>query len=198
MSETKGIWQPSLISRNKLIFLAGILATFALWPDVPGGNILRMLGFLIVSASCWLVLYVYLIVFFPEIVRVTLKTMFIVLLIVSFIALTRIGLSFPDRNIIPLIPYAIIPVIIRTFYDTRLAIFVMMIASALLSFFVPGSSETGFMMFVSGFAAIFSLVNYHRRPTCSGSWARSTSRRAVSSSRGRRPRPPATGSRSRT
>ncbi|HEX2975528.1 MAG TPA: HDIG domain-containing protein, partial [Bacteroidales bacterium] len=109
------------------------------------------------------VLYVYLIVFFPEIVRVTLKTMFIVVLIVSFIALTRIGLSFPDRNIIPLIPYAIIPVIIRTFYDTRLAIFVMMIASALLSFFVPGSSETGFMMFLSGFAAIFSLVNYHRR-----------------------------------
>ena len=62
-----------------------------------------------------------------------------------------------------LIPFAMIPMVIRTFYDARLALFILLITIMLAGFLVPESFEFVFLTFISGLAAIFSLTNIYRR-----------------------------------
>ena len=93
----------------------------------------------------------------------TRKTFFIILTILSFVVLTRIVISLPDQNSLFLIPFAIIPIVICTFYDARLALFILLITIMLAGFIVPDPFEFVFMNFISGIVAIFSLTNIYRR-----------------------------------
>jgi hypothetical protein len=62
-----------------------------------------------------------------------------------------------------LIPFVIIPVVIRTFYDARLALFILLITIMLSGFMVSDPFEFIFMSFISGMVAIFTLTNIYRR-----------------------------------
>ena len=74
-----------------------------------------------------------------------------------------IVISFYDKSILYLIPFAIIPIVIRTFYDARLALFILLITIMLAGFIVPDPFEFIFMNFIAGVVAIFSLVNIYRQ-----------------------------------
>ena len=62
-----------------------------------------------------------------------------------------------------LIPYALLPIIIRTFYDTRQALFVHLVSMLMIGFVVPNGYEFVFMQMIVGIIAIFSLANMNRR-----------------------------------
>ena len=93
---------------------------------------------------------------------VTRKTLFIII-ILSFILLTRLAAGYSRMNLLLLIPFAIIPVMIRTFYDARLALFILLITVMLSGFIVPDPFGFVFMSFISGMVAIFTLTNIYRR-----------------------------------
>jgi len=77
--------------------------------------------------------------------------------------MTRLVISFADRSFLFLIPFVIIPVVIRTFYDARLALFILLITIMLSGFMVSDPFEFIFMSFISGMVAIFTLTNIYRR-----------------------------------
>jgi cyclic-di-AMP phosphodiesterase PgpH len=52
---------------------------------------------------------------------------------------------------------------VRTFYDTRLALFVHIITIIILAFLVPNSFEFLYMQLITGIVAIISVVNLTRR-----------------------------------
>lgn len=60
-------------------------------------------------------------------------------------------------------PICLIPIIVRTFYDTRLALFVHIITIILLGFLVPNSFEFLFMQLIAGIITIISIVHLHHR-----------------------------------
>jgi hypothetical protein len=61
------------------------------------------------------------------------------------------------------IPICLVPIIVRTFYDTRLALFVHIITVIILGFLVPNSFEFLFMQLITGIITIISIVHlYHR------------------------------------
>jgi hypothetical protein len=62
-----------------------------------------------------------------------------------------------------LIPFVIIPVVIRTFYDARLALFILLISIMLAGFMVADPFLFIFVSFISGMVAIFTLTNIYRR-----------------------------------
>ena len=109
------------------------------------------------------VLWLFLSHFRSEVLDVTRKTLFIILIILSFVSLTRFVITFADQNVLFLIPFVIIPVVIRTFYDARLALFILLITIMLSGFMVPDSFVYIFMSFISGMVAIFTLTNIYRR-----------------------------------
>jgi len=61
------------------------------------------------------------------------------------------------------VPICLVPIIVRTFYDTRLALFVHIITIIILGFLVPNSFEFLFMQLITGIFTIISIVHLHHR-----------------------------------
>ncbi len=62
-----------------------------------------------------------------------------------------------------LVPFIIVPVLLRAFFNSRTAIFIYVITMLLVGFLVPNSFEFYVMQFTAGFAAIISFAHLHRR-----------------------------------
>ena len=164
MSEIKDVWKPSRkFFLNIIYFILSIIIVLVIWPHKSGDNWLKILGILILVSSSYLILYLFLSHFRSEVLLVTRKTLFINLIILSFVLLTRFVIAYAHQNLVFLIPFVIIPVVIRTFYDARLALFILLITIMLSGFMVADSLTFIFISFISGMVAIFTLTNIYRR-----------------------------------
>lgn len=90
------------------------------------------------------------------------KTLFILSLIVIFVFIARLTLTWNVISIF-LIPFTLLPIIIRAFYDSRLALFIHNVTMLMIGFFMPNSFEFIFLQIIAGMVAIFSLANVRRR-----------------------------------
>ncbi|NSW44284.1 MAG: HDIG domain-containing protein [Bacteroidales bacterium] len=90
------------------------------------------------------------------------KTSFILSLMILFILLAEKVASWKTVNIY-LVPFTLLPIIIRSFYDSRLALFIHNITMLIIAYFLPNSFEFLFMQFMAGTASIFVLANVRRR-----------------------------------
>lgn len=126
------------------------------------GSWLIILGRFIIISACYLVLYLFLFNFRPEVLGSVHKTLFIILVILLFVFLTRLVSLMPNVSVY-LIPFGIIPILVRTFYDSRLALFILLVTIMIAGFLVPNSFEFIFTTFIGGVVAIFSLTNIYRR-----------------------------------
>lgn len=164
MSEIRDVWKPGKkFYLNILYFILSTIIVVAIWPHDPTCSWLRILGSFILVSSCYLVLYLFLSHFRSEILNVTRKTLFINLIILTFVILTRLVITIINQNAVFLIPFVIIPVVIRTFYDSRLALFILLITIILAGFMVTEPFRYIFISFISGMVAIFTLTNIYRR-----------------------------------
>jgi hypothetical protein len=123
---------------------------------------LILIGRFILVSACYIALYLFMYNFRFDVLSSTHKTFFIILIILLFVIITRLVIYIPG-NIVFLVPFAIIPILIRTFYDSRLALFVYLVAIMLAGFIVPNSFEFVFLSFIAGVIVIFSLTNVYRR-----------------------------------
>jgi len=121
-----------------------------------------ILGQALLISMLFLMLFLFLYNFRREILSDNRKIIFILLLITIMAILSSILIK---RNIINIyiIPLAIVPIFIRTFYDSRLALFIHLVTVFLVGFFVPNSFEFVFIHFIAGIIAIISLTNLYRR-----------------------------------
>jgi cyclic-di-AMP phosphodiesterase PgpH len=164
MSEVQNIWKPTRkYFLNLIYFILSTVIVTAIWPHEAKLNWFRVPGILILVSACYLILWYFLAHFRSEVLSVTRKTLFIILIILSFVLLTRAAISLSNPRILYLIPFVIIPVVIRTFYDARLALFILLITIMLSGFMVPDPFEFVFINFITGMVAIFSLTNIYRQ-----------------------------------
>jgi len=87
-------------------------------------------------------------------------------LILIIITIMLIVLSWAIRvkvNNLYYIPYAIVPIIIRILFDTRLALNIHLLVILIAGFFVPNSFEFAFLQVTSGMVAIYSIKNLVKR-----------------------------------
>lgn len=163
MSEVQNVWKPTRkYFLNLIYFIVSTVIVTAIWPHGEKINWLRIPGIFILVSSCYLILWFFLAHFRSEVLGVTRKTLFIILIILSFVLLTRISITLSNPRILFLIPFVIIPVVIRTFYDARLALFILLISIMLSGFMVPDPFEFVFINFITGMVAIFTLSNIYR------------------------------------
>jgi len=87
---------------------------------------------------------------------------FLLLILCTVVSLAYLSYRISD---IPLwvIPFTILPLIVRTFMDSRLGFFVYVVAIILSSFFSHNSFEFIFLQIPAGITAIFSLYKMVRR-----------------------------------
>jgi putative nucleotidyltransferase with HDIG domain len=123
---------------------------------------LVILGRIILVSSCFVALYLFMYNFRFDVLSSTHKTFFIILIILLFFIITRI-VTFSSNASVFIIPFAIIPILVRTFYDSRLSLFVYLIAIMLAGFIIPNSFEFVFISYIAGVIVIFSLTNIYKR-----------------------------------
>ena len=178
ISLTKGI-----IQEGELIISNGVIVsqeTFQILEsykrDYSGqfGNVntwFALGGRFLLAAFVFLVLFLFLYNFRKEILQSITKTVFIlfIMLVMIFIGMMAnkwisASQTYDVNNLTYyIVPFAILPIIIRTFYDDRVALFVHLLTILLAAFFADSRFEFVFLNIIAGMIAIFSLTNlYHR------------------------------------
>ena len=117
-----------------------------------------LIGQIIFVFACIAVLFLFLWNFRREILEHTMKTIFILMLVLIIVLVSRFTTHF-----LYISPFALVPIIIKTFYDARLALFIHIITVLIVGFFAPNGFEFIFLNFIAGIVAIFSLTNIYRR-----------------------------------
>jgi cyclic-di-AMP phosphodiesterase PgpH len=109
-----------------------------------------------------ILLFTFLFIYRFDILNQFSKLSFLLLFLVSMILLTMFINSFPRLHIY-MVPFAIFPIVIHTFFDSRTAIFTLIIASLISGFYAPNNYEFVLLQVTAGMVAVFSLNKMHRR-----------------------------------
>jgi cyclic-di-AMP phosphodiesterase PgpH len=119
-------------------------------------------GHTIIVVALLLTFYIFLFFYRKEVFENNKDFTFLILNILAFIAVTAFVRRYTPWPIY-IIPFAILPVTIRTFFDSRTAIFANTITILLASFFAHNSFEFVLMQITVGMAAAFSLMELNKR-----------------------------------
>ena len=125
-------------------------------------DFLLLLGQLIAAVLCMGMIFLFLAFFRKNIFAQNSHVSFIVLVILLFIFISS-EVAASDKLNIYIIPFTIAPIIIRAFFDTRIALFTHLNIVLITSFFAANKFEFFFIETLAGIAAIFSIANMVRR-----------------------------------
>ncbi len=117
----------------------------------------------VVLISISIVVLVLFLIFFRKDLYIDLKKMTLVLLLIIFMVfITSLVVKY-NVGLLYLVPICLIPIVIRAFFDTRLALYVHIITIIIIGFLVPNSFEFVFSQLIAGIIAVFSVVSLQRR-----------------------------------
>jgi putative nucleotidyltransferase with HDIG domain len=156
------ILKGEIVDAEKYLALESLKAVYE---QQLGGNVnylMILLGQTIVVSLCLLVLAIFLIMFRKDIYLDNSKITFILFLIVLMVAIANVSISYDKFNLYVL-PFCMLPVIVRAFFDTRLALFAHIVTTLIIAFVSPNRFEFVFLQIVAGMVAIFSVINLRNR-----------------------------------
>jgi hypothetical protein len=170
ISQTKG-----LVQKGELIISKGELI------DGPGYQVLQSLkknyesqiesdrtyfsvlaGQIIVVSIAILVLFLIMIYYRKDVAGSLKKLILILSLVITMVLLTKLMVDY-QLQYLYILPFCIVPIIIRAFFDTRLALYVHLIMVILAAFLVPDSFQFVFLQLIAGAIGVFSMYNLEKR-----------------------------------
>tara|TARA_B100000401_G_scaffold281839_1_gene192545 strand:+ start:708 stop:2810 length:2103 start_codon:yes stop_codon:yes gene_type:complete len=90
------------------------------------------------------------------------KLIFLLLMIVLMVSLAILTVSISVKFVY-IIPFCLIPIILKAFFDTRIALFTHTITIIIIGFFIPNSFEFIYLQFMAGTITLFSVLNMYKR-----------------------------------
>lgn len=131
-----------------------------LWAD---NNYLYILsGYTVLVALVLMMLFLFLQKYRREIFENNTKVTFIFFNLVLMVFITTLVVKYNDAYIF-VVPLCILPLIIKTFFDARLALFVHVLAVLVLGFVVPNSYEYIFLQIIAGIVTILTVSQLYKR-----------------------------------
>jgi len=106
--------------------------------------------------------YLYIYLFRPRIFNNFSNLVFISLVIVLIIGLTSLTICYTSSSYY-IVPFALLPIIIRVFFDPRTALFAHVITMLIISFMVDNSFQFILLQITSGMVAVSSLKDMTQR-----------------------------------
>lgn len=158
----KVIAKGELVTETKFKQLESIKAEFESRSVYSYNYRLIVLGRILLIAMALMVFGLFLYTFRHDIYIVNKNIVLLLLLITLMVSITTMVINL-NVNYLMAVPICLIPIIVRTFYDTRLALFVHIITIIILGFLVPNSFEFLFMQLITGIITIITVVNLHNR-----------------------------------
>ena len=170
LSSTKGmiqageriIFQGDLVGQEKFLILESLKQAYETKRGDNMEYFLVILGRLVIISAFIALMFLYLLFYRRELFDHKRKLSFIILMIVMMIFLAGLSTKVKSLNIY-MVPMAILPIMIRIFFDSRTAIFALMITTLLIGYFAPNSYEFISLQMIAGIIAVFSLNRLHKR-----------------------------------
>ncbi len=125
-------------------------------------NSWRIIGQLLLILFMFASFYMYLLYFRPTEYRNRKHVIFMVLLIVIFVTLTAITIQF-DLFSVYIIPFTIVTILVRTFIDSRTALYASLITVVLSALMVPYPFEFFLLQISASMVSIFMLKELSER-----------------------------------
>ena len=119
------------------------------------GHYYILLGQSVIVLMTFTLIFLFLYYFRKDVYNNLLSVLFLLMMVSSMVLLARVAHTgaFP----IYIIPFAILPIIVRIFFDSRLAFFAHVSTILLAAFFARNSFEFVFIQIPAGLSAMFSL-----------------------------------------
>ncbi len=130
--------------------------------DSQKSSVNLYIGKIILISIPLLTLGLFLMFFRMEVFEDNRSLIMIFLLMIFMTSITRLMLEYRSAYVL-MIPLMISPIIIRAFYDSRLALIVHIITVILISFVVPSSFQFIFLQLMTGLITIISIVKLQKR-----------------------------------
>jgi putative nucleotidyltransferase with HDIG domain len=170
LSLTKGMIQTGerIISRGELVteekfrVLESLKREYEMNLGLSDRFNINTFGKILLAIISMVVLYLFLHNFRPAVLQSYSHTIFILLMVLLTATLSSFIIRYSVFSIY-ILPFAIVPIIIRTFFDSRLAMFVHLLTILIIGFWAPNGFEFVFLNIIAGIVAIFSLTNSYRR-----------------------------------
>lgn len=124
--------------------------------------LLLLLGQLILVSVCLICLFFYLIKYRPAIANDSKQTTFLLLMMLMMVLGVSIVRKFPIISV-SVVPFMLLPVIIRNFFDSRTALFTHVVTVIIIGFEVPNGYQFLFMQITAGIITLFTLINLQSR-----------------------------------
>jgi putative nucleotidyltransferase with HDIG domain len=151
-----------LVSEDKYAILSSMKKEYTTIYGKQGSGVGLRLGQFILILVALSSLFVFLIMIKQEVFVETKKVAFILLLLTLMIASTAAMIKY-NANYLYVLPITLFPILLRVFFDVRLAIFVYIIGLLLASVIVPNSFEFVFFSFFTGITGILSVLKLSKR-----------------------------------
>ncbi len=161
-SGEKIIQKGELINAEKFQILESLRADYEvrLGSNFKYGNVL--LGQSLLIALTMIAFILFMVSFRKDVFAENKKLLILLLTICLMVAAAGATLtSRPD--LLNLLPFCLVPIVIRVFFDTRLALFVHIVTLVLTGFMVPNGFEFIFLQLITGIIAIISVAELRRR-----------------------------------
>ena len=121
-----------------------------------------IIGYTVLVALVLMMLFLFLKKYRREIFDNNTKVTFIFFNLVFFVFITTLIVKYNEAYIFA-VPLCILPLIIKTFFDARLALFVHVLAVLILGFVVPNSFEYIFLQIMAGVVTILTVSRLYKR-----------------------------------
>jgi len=151
-----------LITADKFQVLQSLKNEYEIQLGSPSRYYSILLGQILLLSISIIVLVLFLQAFRKDILADNKKNLFLLSVIFIMVFITSIVIK-TDAGYIYLVPLCLVPIIIRIFFDTRLALFVHLVTIIIIGFLAPNSFDFVFIQMIAGIITIISVVNLERR-----------------------------------
>lgn len=131
-----------------------------LWSDA--NYYIILFGYTLLVALVMVMLFLFLAKYRPNIYRDNTQLTFILANVVLMVLLTTLVVQY-NETYVYVVPLCILPLILKTFFDARLGLFVHVLTVLILGFVVPNSFEFVFLQTIAGIVTILSVTELYKR-----------------------------------
>jgi cyclic-di-AMP phosphodiesterase PgpH len=156
------IFQGDLVGQEKFMILESLKQAYETKRGDNMEYFLVILGRLVIISSLIVLMFLYLLFFRRELFDHKRNMSFIIMMIVTMVFMAAIATKMKSVNIY-MVPMAILPILLRIFFDSRTAIFTLLVTTLIIGYFAPNSYEYIILQMVAGIIAVFTLNKLHKR-----------------------------------
>ncbi|MGO4919653.1 HD family phosphohydrolase [Maribacter spongiicola] len=121
-----------------------------------------LIGYTVLVALVLIMLFLFLKKYRRTVYENNVKVTFIFFNILLMVFLTTIVIKYNDQLVF-VVPLCILPLILKTFFDARLGLFVHVLTILILGFVVPNSFEYIFLQIITGIVTILTVSELYKR-----------------------------------